>query len=84
LGPSLGSNFAWLSGSGAGPSSLESASSLAGSGKRVDNWELDGSLMTPRWISRDGRTLSENTGMFFVFGIGKGCGLREPKRIEMA
>jgi len=88
LGPSLGSVFGWhtasLVGSEAGPSRHRSISSLPASGNRVDNGESGGSLITPRWIRREGRTLSENMGMLLVSGIGKGWGEREPKRIEMA
>lgn len=76
LGPSLGSVFGWdtasLVGSEVRSRRCGSASSLPASENRVDNGEPGGSLITPRWIRREGRTLSENMGMLLVFGIGKG------------
>lgn len=40
--------------------------------------------MTPRWINNEGRTLSVNTGMVVVSGMGKGAGKVDPKRTVIA
>lgn len=88
LGPSLGLVFILDAASsvvfGVRPNSCWRTPSHPASGKRFEKEESDGNLITPRWIRREGSTLSENTGMLFVFGIGKGRGERDPKRIEMA
>lgn len=91
MGPSTGSGFVLessLSDSDLGGASARSASNVScffASGNILDNPEFeDDKSMTPRWINKEGRTLSVNTGMVDVSGMGKGAGEVDPKRTVMA
>jgi hypothetical protein len=50
---------------------------------RYDNEDNDKS-MTRRWMSSEGKTLSEKTGRHVVSGMGNGEGDKDPNRILIA
>jgi len=87
-GPSGGIGFGTLSVSGLGEASARREPDLPkelASGNLDSNpCEAEDRSITPRWIKREGRTLSVNTGTWDVSGMGNGGGDMDPKRIETA
>jgi hypothetical protein len=88
VGPSGGIDFGVLSVSVFGEASARRELKLfreLASGNLISNpCEAEDRSMTPRWIKREGRTLSVNTGTWDVSGMGNGGGDMDPKRIKTA
>lgn len=67
----------------AGSNRLLRLSSEPAPGNKLASDCEDEILITPRCISKEGRTLSANTGICVDEGMGNGGGHMEPKRAEI-
>jgi len=89
VGPSGGIDFGALesvteSGEASARRVLSFSGELASGNLDSSPCEAEDRSMTPRWIKREGRTLSVNTGTWDVSGMGNGGGDADPKRITTA
>ena len=88
IGPSSGTDFKSLSrfvlGEASASRELSWSRELAFGNLDSSSCEAEERSMTPRWINKEGITLSVNIGIWDVSGIGNGGGDADPKRIVMA
>lgn len=88
VGPSGGIVFGALSACVLGEASARReptlSRELASRNLHSNPCEAEDRSMTPRWIKREGRTLSVNTGICDVSGMGNGGSNMDPKRIKTA